>query len=637
MLTEREKDCLNHFYTMFEHQWKLNDIYRTQYDEDLEYYIGYRDEKKYPLFYNMFFPQLLPRILTMLGRMLEQIYQGGTNELVSARPRKRSDVERAPRIRGLLNYQLENLNAIDKAGSSYLFNLQWMTNALAWGKGVAKLYWRKEERIAPLRKYFPFPVLDKSGRIQGFDIRSTIVEAPQIVYDAPYAEVLHPKMAVPHPNYKNIQLMPGFFIVYRRTLDQVVKNVEKGIYRSDSLEQLKDSFANTSKEPSIGNKSYEAISKSIELEGLDFATFKSDYSSPGIDIIEGYAKYIFPEDEVPYELGSGVKIKGKESEAICHFDEMGKVLFKIQKNTYGFRPFFDISGIMHPETFYDLGIIRLGKDIQDQYNTLANTRHQGSIMQLMQMLKVREDADIPPEALIWKPFGLIPVENMEDVEIFPTADLNQSGVFREQEEFFKSTIEDMTGMYRYNMGSTPTRQEHVGTIYSLQAMGESRTKLLLMTMDYQGFQPFLKHMMRLNTWHLPDDFEVRINTQQGDMFTPLFPGDLHPDYDFTVRYTSMEPALGKHFRAQQLIQYAQMWAQSPYLQQHQFMKAILEMLDFSDTDKYLKSPEQVAQEQQMMMQTQIQMHLGNMELQDAMAARDDERTLQREIVKGLLK
>jgi hypothetical protein len=74
---------------------------------------------------------------------------------------------------------------------------------------------------------------------------------------------------------------------------------------------------------------------------------------------------------------------------------------------------------------------------------------------------------------------LIPVEDMNDVEPLITPDMTQTGVFREQEEFFKSTIEDMTGMYRYNMGATPTRQENVGTMYSLQAMGESRVKLVI--------------------------------------------------------------------------------------------------------------------------------------------------------------
>ena len=158
-----------------------------------------------------------------------------------------------------------------------------------------------------------------------------------------------------------------------------------------------------------------------------------------------------------------------------------------------------------------------------------------------------------------------------------------------------------------------------------------------MTMDYQGFQPFLKHMMRLNTWHLPDKFEARITTNTGQRFVPLFSGDIHSDYDFTARYTSMEPALGKQFRAQQLIQYAQMWHQSPYLQQHEFMKAIMEMLDFHDSDRYLKSPEQVAQEQQQMMQQTVQAKMLDATLQDSMAQKESERTMMRDVAKSVLK
>jgi hypothetical protein len=254
------------------------------------------------------------------------------------------------------------------------------------------------------------------------------------------------------------------------------------------------------------------------------------------------------------------------------------------------------------------------------------------------MLQVREGADIPIEALITKPYGLIPVEVLnEDVAPLVMPEGNYGQVFREQEEFFKSTIEDMTGMYRYNMGATPERQEHVGTIYSLQQMGEARTKLLLMTMDFQGFQPLLKYMMLLNTWHLPDGFEARIDDAQGTQFIPLFAGDLHPDYDFTVRYTAMEPALGKQFRAQQLIQYAQMWAESPYLQQYQFMKAIMEMLDFHDSDRYLKTPEQVQQEQQQMIQAMMKQEMMKAQTQDQLAAANTQRETERDVTREVVK
>jgi len=224
-----------------------------------------------------------------------------------------------------------------------------------------------------------------------------------------------------------------------------------------------------------------------------------------------------------------------------------------------------------------------------------------------------------------------------DVRPFVQPDVSQSGIFREQEQFFEDTLADMTGMYAYNLGQEPKRQEYVGTIYSLQSMGEARTKLLLMTMDFMGFQPFLKHMMRLNTWHLPEGFEARIVTQQGDQYQPLFSGDIHVDYDFTARYTALEPALAKEFRIQQLIQFAQMWMQTPYLQHHAFMKAIMELMDFHDSDRYLKTPEQVMQEQQMMQQQAMQSQIMGAQIQDQLTAGQQERELVRDVAKALLK
>lgn len=636
-MNERDEAAFKHFLTTYKLQWDLNQPMREDYDDNLEYFVGYRDEANYPLAYNMTFPQLLPRIMTMLSRMLEQIYQGGSSELVAVRPRKRQDVERAPRVAGLLNFQLENLNNIDMDGGSYMFHYEWLRNALSWGNGIAKIYWRREERISPERIYYPKPVLDRNGRIKGMDLASIMSEAPQLIYDAPYAEVIHNKTFVPHPQYKHIQQMPNVFCVYSKSIDHIKKLADKGIYRN-----IDDLGVNAGAEHSYtgsrgSDDSMEAWWKGLDIEGYQTdRQLETDGIAPFVDIIEGYGRYILPEDETPYEVGSGVQIKGKESDVIVHIGNYKKIL-SLEKNTYGKKPFFNIGAFHHPELFWDMGIIRLGKHIQEQYDTLANTRYQGALMQVNPMLQVRQDSDIPVEALISKPFGIIPVDEIDqDVKPLILPDV-YSQTFREQEEFFKSTIEDMTGMYKYSMGGTPERQEHVGTIQSLQSMGESRIKLILMTMDYQGFQPMLKHMMLLNTWHLPDDFEARIITQRGDDFTPMFPGDIHPEYDFTARYTSMEPALGKHYKAQQLLQYYQIWSQTPWLQHHQFIKAIMEMMDFPDTDKYIKTPQQVQQEQQQMMQQQIEAEMRNATLQDQMASNSDERKLTTEIAKNLTK
>lgn len=605
----RDEEAAKYFLPSYKRQYDLNSYARRNYDEDLEYYTSYRPSTRYPLAYSESFNKLLPKIMTILSRFMDQLYQAGTGDLVSVRPRKRQDVERAPRIQGLLNQQLENLNDIDSHGGSYLFNFQWMFNALTFGKGVAKLYWRREERIAPRRQYMPVPKMDRQGRIVGVDFKSRVIQEPQLVYNGPYAEIIHNKLFVPDPFYRDIQKMPFVFCVYSKPVDHLKKMQDKGIYRNvGKIGWPSGSLPNSSgNESSMGSDSFERFSKSIVIEGANYYSEDDlERKSPNVDIIEGYGKYIFPEDDVPYEIGSGIKIKGPETEAIIHIGNYKEVL-RLEKNLYGVRPFFDIGAYYHPEMYWDIGLIRLGKGIQEQYNNLGNLRMQNAMMLVNQMLKVQRDSDLSPEALIWKPFGILPVDSMDEVQALETPDAFQSNVFREQESFFSDALDDILGMYKYGQGGTPDRQEHVGTIMSLQSVGEARTKLLLMTMDHTGFRPLLKHIMRLNMFHLPDDYEAKVNTPQGMGFSPLFPGDIHVEYDFSARYTGMEPALGKQYRAQQLIQLSQLWQQSPYLQHQQFMKAVMELMDFQDSDKYVKTPEQVAQERQQAMQAQMAM------------------------------
>jgi len=63
----------------------------------------------------------------------------------------------------------------------------------------------------------------------------------------------------------------------------------------------------------------------------------------------------------------------------------------------------------------------------------------------------------------------------------------------------------------------------------------------------------------------------------------------------------------------------------------------MEILDLHDTDRYLKTPQQLQQEQQQALQTQVLMQAGQALTQDMMNSAQQKRELQRDIVKGLLK
>lgn len=636
-MNKLERRALEHFLPLYKRQWDQNQYNRTNYDEDLEYYLGYRNQYKYPFAYNEFFNKILPTIMTVMSRFMDQLYQ--SDNLISVRARTRNDVERKNIVEGLLNYQMETMNDIDMQGGSYLTMFKWLFNALVFGKGIIKPYWRKEERIMPRRIALPVPQFDDMGRIIGMETLDHLSMESQILYDQPYVEVLHNKLFVPDPSYKNIQQMPAVFCVYRRSMDYIKRMADKEIYRN--IKEIPWQGSGSTGGAGItgyGSDSAEAFAKSLNIEGAleiqHLTNSDSKSMAPLVDIIEGYGKFIF--DTAPYEIGSGIKIKGKEEEAIVHIANY-KTIIRLEKNQYYYRPFFDIGAYLQPEMFWDVGITRLIKGIQEQYNNLANLRMQNANMLVNQMLKVRESSDIDPASLISKPFGLIPVEEMTDVEPLIIPDVGQTQVFREQEQFFDATIQDMTGVYDFMKGTTPQRQERVGVVYSLQSVGEARTKLLLMTMDHMGIRPLLKYMMILNTYHLPNGAEFRFTDRQGDNFKQVFTGDIHPDFDFSARYTAMEPALGKQFRAQQLIQYAQLWQQRPELNHYQFMKSIMELLDFKDSDRYLKSPEQLMQEQQQAIRLQMMMAQQETQKEMNLEQLKGNMDIQKEVVKGLMK
>lgn len=595
-MNERDENIFKHFMMRYKEHWDKNSYARSNYDEDLEYYRGYRNSADYPLAYNESFNRILPIIHTILSRFMDQIYQ--TGNIVSVNPRKRKDVGRAKAVEGVLNYQMENLNSIDTSGGSYLTMMKWFFNALTFGKGIVKAYWRKEERISPVRMALPMPNFDRMGNFQGMDIIDHVSQEMQAVYDGPYVEVLHNKLFLPHPEYKNIQQMPQCFIVYRRTTDEIERMADKGIYKNiDELGATGSGYAS-----SLSTDSREAFIKSLGIEGaFQSEDATSKHQSPEMDIIECYGKAIL--ENAPYEVGSGLSIKGREEEVIVHIGNYRTIL-SLQKSKYGTRPLFDMGAYYHPELYWDLGLVTLTKGIQNQVNNLANLRIQNVMMQINQMLKVNIHSDIDPEALVWKPFGIIPVDDMSDVEPLIVPDYN-SNLFMEQEEFYKNTIQDIMGMYDYGMGQTPKRQERVGVVYGIQAMGEARAKLMLMSMDYLGIRPLLKYMMVLNTFHLPSGFEYRVGNADQQQFGNIFGTDIHSDFDFSAKYTAMEPALGKQARMDRLVQLAGMWKDSPWINQYQWNKTLMELGDIREADYLLKSPEQFQKEMQQ--QTQMAM------------------------------
>jgi hypothetical protein len=596
-MNKKDEEIFKSLMARYKDQWDRNQYNRTNYDEDLEYYQGYKNDSTYPLPFNESFNRILPIIYTILSRFMDQLYQ--SPNIVSVKPRKLADHERAKMAEAVLNFQMENLNSIDKQGGSYLTMYKWFFNALTFGKGIVKCYWRKEERIGPKRMALPVPNFN-GDQFNGMDTIDYVDMEKQVAYNGPYVECIHNKMFVGDPEYKNIQQMPLAAIVYKKSLDHIKRMVDEGLYRKAALKEL--GMGSSDGASGQTRDSREAVIKSLQIErAMTTDQLEGNkHVAPEMDIVECYARLILKDE--PYEIGSGIQIKGKEEEAIVHIGNY-KTILSIQRNAYGARPLFDIGCYLQPELYWDIGLVRLTKGIQQQTDNIANMRLSDAMMRMATMIRVDPNWDGDPKSLTWRPFGLFEGEQ-GDVEPLVIPDYN-SNMFIEQEKFLENTIQDLTGMYDYNMGQTPQRQERVGVVNSIQSMGEARAKLMLQSMDHMGIRPLLQYMMTLNTYHLPNGYEYRVSDPSQFKFGRVFGGDLHPDFDFAARYTSMEPAAGKQARLQQMMQLAATMLQNPWINQHQWWKTIFELGDIREADYLLKTPEQFMQEMQQQQQAQM--------------------------------
>jgi hypothetical protein len=965
-----EKEAYNYFSQSYTRLKDLNQPYRDNFDDYDEYYRGYRESSKYPMAYNYSFNKIISVIYTVLSRLMGQLYQSG--DIVAIKPRSSNDVDRAKRIEGMLNFQMENLNGSDMQGGSYMIMFMWLLNSLIFGKGVVRAYWRKDESIIPKRYDLNIPVFefDQYGNPYIVDKKhqELIIPEKQIVYDGPYVENIPIRNWFPDPEYRSIQKMPVVAHLHTKSLDWLKRMQDAGVYKNISgIGKLAEMI----KGGAVDSEEFKM--KAREIEGAHtFAEIESDrHTAENIDIVDLYGRYALEGPTI--DLDRGVTLKGREKECICTIANYDTVI-KLDRVKYGVKPFFDIGCHINPHRYWDIGFIELVKDIQEAYNNISNLRVQNAMMKVNTMIKVLIDSEVDPRSLVWKPFGVIPVENMEDVQVFDAPDLN-SQIFREQIDFFDSIIQDMTGIYDYSKGVTPSRQENVGcfhesfqiltdkgwktydeldrtekvmtlnhntgemewqvptsyfdrevsnypsyeykngkikftvteghrfpvvgrprdgfhrrikkieeltsgtdwklpltgdwnceyvpykqigeykipindwcaflglylsegwiqkykrpdgylrhrivirqtieenknkiralldqlpfnyceskhgsfdichkelwqelepfgktkekyipkeikelppeqlkilinwlifsdgtttknrthndgykrkeyreyyttskrfaddfqeillkcgwtgrisvkkntatsynqntvcykisikkekfvtlagkikkiiksgrvwclsvpnsifmvrskegmpfwtgnTIYSIQSMGEARMKVLLLTMDYMGIRPLLKYLMVLNVYNLPAGFEYRISgTDGGYEFSRVFGSDIHVDYDFEAKYTASEPALAKEYRTEQLLQYAQLWQRDPTINHYQFKRAILELMNFPQPDRFLKKPEEIAQEQaQEAMQQQVQ-QMGMMEYQDKVRREQN----QLEVAKALLK
>lgn len=176
-------------------------------------------------------------------------------------------------------------------------------------------------------------------------------------------------------------------------------------------------------------------------------------------------------------------------------------------------------------------------------------------------------------------------------------------------ELYKALIE-MTGgisdFYHKGTGSSGGNRTASG-ISNVISESNFKFRMFIRNLEVYVMQPALAMVASMIQQYLTDEFEVMITDEQ-----PMIPKavSVRPEEligNFSFQLVAANYATNEVVRQRNVLAFANLAAQSPYLNEYEGLKMLAKIFKINDVDRVLKTPEQVAQEQQQAMMQQIQM------------------------------
>lgn len=265
---------------------------------------------------------------------------------------------------------------------------------------------------------------------------------------------------------------------------------------------------------------------------------------------------------------------------------------------HGKKPYIVAGWEPLPREFYFLPAARIIEHLQAELNTQRNQRIDNVSFVLNRMWKVRNGAEIDESELISRPHGIVHVNAMEDVEDFKMQDVTASA-YRD-EEIIKQDMENALGVPAVVRGVNPDKRETATEVVTKNSNAGIRFDVKIMLFEWLGLKRLAYLMDCNNQQFLTDKRLVKLFGKEGvDAWREIEPYQLLGEYDYRPAGSSNDPAANKEIRRQQLTQVMEVVAkmQNPYIDMYELTKLWIETFDIRNVEKFLKTPEQIQQEQ----------------------------------------
>jgi hypothetical protein len=351
------------------------------------------------------------------------------------------------------------------------------------------------------------------------------VEREEVVYDAPYVEVIDLEDLILPAGASDIQSADHVIHRLWLSMDYLKRRAAEGIYRGvESLEAASEGGLSTA-----GSSADSLKRLKDDLEGVSYGPGSSRKKGRR-EILEAYYRYDIDGD-------------GYEEECIFTVDRQAEVLLRaVLLDTvfaHGQRPFVAMKFMPVPGRFYAIGIPELIEHLQDELNAIHNQRIDFGTITNTPFGWYRPASGFKPEVHTIEPGKLFPVDAVGDVQLasFPNAT-----IWGEREEMvLMAYLERLLGISDFNVGRQIDRMNAPKTATATLALlqeGNVRLDLIVRRVQH-AFKTFLAQILQLYQQYVPPGKVIRVLGPDGrDAFLPISREDIRGKFDFALLGTS---------------------------------------------------------------------------------------------------
>lgn len=395
----------------------------------------------------------------------------------------------------------------------------WIKNALIYGTGVAKLYWKSTTKEVTSYEYGEdgLPLVDENEEF--------ITHTEEITdFDDPTLEVVNLYDFFLDPEATDIQNAEWVIHRYFKSLAELE---EAGYYKN--LKKLK-----------------RYVDSKIEKS---------------------------PEETSRHELAFGYRGDHDETVDKIEIWEMwdrdgltvmaaGEVVIREQSNPFwhGKKPFISLRDSIIPHEFYGKGEIEPVIKLQHALNTVQNQIIDNRTQVLMNMWKITGE-NVDESELIYRPNGVVHLSN-ESEKVDPIVPPDLTGNAQKDLSLIKSDIQQALGIYDYTKGNESGANKTATGINLIQEAANARFSHKIQLLE-EAIKEVGEMVLALYQQYITEERVIRITGKKGEEFVKVNPSEIAGAYDCIPQAGSTTPIDKQRDREDIMNLYA-VFSQEPY-------------------------------------------------------------------------